>query len=99
MTRGRSTELSELFNPASVAVIGASNRIGTVGASLFRNVLAAGFRGVAYPVNPRWSSVSGVRCYPSVAKLPEPPELAVVIVPAAEVSNVVEELGAAGTRG
>jgi acetyltransferase len=99
MTIGRSTGLDELFQPASVAVIGASNRIGTVGASLFRNVLGAGFRGVAYPVNPKWSSVSGVRCYPSVERLPEAPELAVVIVPAAEVSAVIEELGAAGTRG
>jgi acetate---CoA ligase (ADP-forming) len=99
MTVGRSTELAELFRPASVAVIGASNRIGTVGASLFRNVLAAGFRGVAYPVNPGWSSVSGVRCYPNVAALPEPPELAVVIVPAAQVAGVVEELGSAGCRG
>src|SRR5271170_5459918 len=95
MTTGRSTELAELFRPASVAVIGASNRIGTVGASLFRNILGAGFRGVAYPVNPGWSSVSGVRCYPNVGSLPEPPELAVVIVPAARVSGVIEELGAA----
>jgi acetate---CoA ligase (ADP-forming) len=99
MTTGRSAGLEELFRPASVAVIGASNRIGTVGASLFRNVLGAGFRGVAYPVNPRWSSVSGVRCYPSVRKLPEVPELAVVIVRATEVADVVDELGAAGTRG
>ncbi|HTZ61482.1 MAG TPA: acetate--CoA ligase family protein [Thermoplasmata archaeon] len=91
--------LDELFEPASVAVIGASNREGTVGASLFRNVLGAGFRGVAYPVNPRWSSVSGVRCYPNVRALPEPPELAVVIVPAAEVADVVDELGEVGTRG
>ena len=98
MTTGRSSELAGLFRPASVAVIGASNRVGSVGASLFRNVLAAGFRGVAYPVNPRWSSVSGVRCYPSVAKLPETPELAVVIVRAPEVADVVDQLGSAGTR-
>ncbi len=99
MADGRVRNLDELFAPASVAVIGASNRPGTVGASLFRNVLGAGFRGVAYPVNPRWTSVSGVRCYPTVAALPEAPELAVVIVPAAEVAEVVDELGAAGTRG
>jgi acetate---CoA ligase (ADP-forming) len=99
VAKERSRELDELFEPASVAVIGASNRPGSVGASVFRNVLGAGFRGVAYPVNPRWSSVSGVRCYPSVAKLPETPELAVVIVPAAEVPAVVDELGATGTRG
>ncbi len=99
MVGGASRSLNELFAPASVAVIGASNRTGTVGASLFRNVLGAGFRGVAYPVNPRWSSVSGVRCYPSVRALPEAPELAVVIVPAVEVPAVVEELGESGTRG
>jgi acetate---CoA ligase (ADP-forming) len=91
--------LDELFRPSSVAVIGASNRPGKVGTSLFRNILQAGFRGVAYPVNPSWKSVSGVRCYPSVSALPEPPELAVVIVPAAGVPEVVDELGKAGTRG
>jgi acetyl coenzyme A synthetase (ADP forming)-like protein len=98
MTTGRTGSLDELFQPASVAVIGASNRVGAVGTTLFRNVIAAGFRGVAYPVNPRWSSVSGVRCYPSVRSLPESPELAVVIVPAAEVGGVVDELGTVGTR-
>jgi acetate---CoA ligase (ADP-forming) len=96
---GRSGDLDELFRPASVAVIGASNRVGTVGATLFRNLLQAGFRGVAYPVNPGWSSVSGVRCYRSVRQLPEAPELAVVIVPAREVAGVIDELGAIGTRG
>jgi acetate---CoA ligase (ADP-forming) len=99
MTARRSSELDELFRPKSVAVVGASNRPGTVGGTLFRNLIGAGFRGVAYPVNPRWGSVSGVRCYPRVRDLPETPELAVVIVPAAEVGDVVGELGAAGTRG
>jgi acetate---CoA ligase (ADP-forming) len=99
MTVGRSPELEELFRPASVAVIGASNKPGKVGTSLFRNVLQAGFRGVAYPVNPAWKSVSGVRCYASVADLPETPELAVVIVPAPNVADVVDQLGARGTRG
>ncbi len=99
MTVGRSVELDELFRPASVAVIGASNAPGKVGTSLFRNILQAGFRGVAYPVNPHWKSVSGVRCYPTIADLPETPDLAVVIVPAADVAGVVEELGARGTQG
>jgi len=98
MTVGRSTGLDELFAPRSVAVIGASNRVGSVGASLFRNLLTAGFRGVAYPVNSRWESVSGVRCYPNVRALPDVAELAVVIVRAAEVPTVVDQLGAAGTR-
>ncbi len=99
MTIGRRPELSELFEPKSVAVVGASNRPGKVGTSLFRNLLQGGFQGVAYPVNRAWHSVSGVRCYPDVASLPEAPELGVVIVPAAGVADVVEELGKAGTRG
>ncbi len=99
MVVGRDAALTELFQPRSVAVIGASNRPNTVGASLFRNILSAGFRGVAYPVNPSWTSVSGVRCYPDVASLPEAPELGIVIVPAAKVGGVVDELGRAGTRG
>ncbi len=99
MTVGRSPELDELFRPASVAVVGASNRPGKVGTSLFRNLLTAGFQGVAYPVNPSWKSVSGVRCYPDVKALPEAPELGIVIVPAPAVAATVAELGRAGARG
>ncbi len=99
MAQGRSAELDELFQPRSVAVIGASNRPGKVGTSLFRNVLQAGFQGVAYPVNPSWKSVSGVRCYPDIASLPDPPDLGVVIVPAARVPDTIDELGRAGARG
>ncbi len=99
MNVGRSAELDELFRPASIAVVGASNRPGRVGTTLFRNLLAAGYRGIAYPVNPSWKSVSGVRCYPDLASLPEAPELGVVIVPAAAVARTIDELGRAGAQG
>ncbi len=99
MTVGKSVELEELFHPRSVAVIGASNRPGAVGTTLFRNILKAGFKGVAYPVNPSWPSVSGVHCYRDVAALPEVPELGVVIVPAPLVAGVMTQLGKAGTKG
>ncbi len=99
MPVGKSAELDELFAPRSVAVIGASNRPASVGTILFRNIVQAGFKGVAYPVNPTWPSVSGVHCYPDVESLPAVPDLAVVIVPAALVPGVVEEVGRAGTRG
>ena len=58
MVVGRDRKLAELFEPRSVAVIGASNRPNTVGASLFRNILTAGYQGVVYPVNPKSKSVS-----------------------------------------
>src|SRR5579859_4516656 len=99
MTVGRSAALGEVFEPKSIAVIGASNKPDTVGQSLFRNILQAGYKGVAYPVNPGWKSVSGVRCYPTVADLPEVPDLGVVIVPAAVVPGVVGQLGKLGTKG
>jgi acetate---CoA ligase (ADP-forming) len=99
MVVGTDAELSELFEPRSIAVVGASNRPLSVGASLFRNILSAGFQGVAYPVNPSWKSVSGVRCFASVRDLPEAPDLAVIIVPAGRVGPVVEDLGRMGTRG
>jgi len=91
--------LDELFRPRSVAVVGASAKPGKVGTILFHNILQAGFRGVAYPVNPSTKSVSGVRCYPDIGSLPEAPELGIVIVPAPGVAEVVEQLGRAGTRG
>ncbi|HZY70057.1 MAG TPA: acetate--CoA ligase family protein [Thermoplasmata archaeon] len=99
MTVGRSPDLTELFSPRSVAVVGASNRVGSVGHALFRNVLSAGFSGVVYPVNPSWQSVSGVRCYRSVRRLPDRPDLGVVIVPAPAVAGVVDALGRRGARG
>jgi acetate---CoA ligase (ADP-forming) len=99
MTVGRSAELDELFRPASVAVIGASNRPDRVGTILFRNLLSAGFQGIAYPVNPSWKSVSGVRCYPDVGSLPEAPDLGVVIVPAPGVPQAIDDLGRAGAKG
>ncbi len=99
MTSGRSAELEEVFQPSSVAVIGASNKPGKVGTYLFRNIIEAGFGGVVYPVNPSSKSVSGVRCYPSIEDLPETPDLGVVIVPAPTVADTVERLGKAGSRG
>jgi acetyl coenzyme A synthetase (ADP forming)-like protein len=90
--------LDELFAPASVAVVGASNRENSVAGALFRNLLRAGYRGTAYPVNPKWKSVSGVRCYPGVEDLPEAPELGVIIVPAPQVAAAARALGRKGAK-
>jgi acetyl coenzyme A synthetase (ADP forming)-like protein len=99
MVVGQSSTLAEIFEPRSVAVIGASNRPGSVGASVFRNILTGGFQGVVYPVNPSWKSVSGVRCFPDVRSLPEAPDLGIIIVPAPGVAAVVDALGRRGTKG
>ncbi|HKG45071.1 MAG TPA: GNAT family N-acetyltransferase, partial [Gaiellaceae bacterium] len=83
--------LQPFFEPASVAVIGASRRRGSIGGELFRNVLEADFQGTAYPVNRGGESVAGVRGYGSIAEIPDPIELAVICLPGARVREAAEE--------
>ena len=90
--------LDHLFDPASVAVIGASQRPGSVGATVWRNLHGGGFKGRCFAVNPRHSSFDGEPVYARVADLPEVPELAILCTPPATVAGLIEELGAAGTR-
>jgi acetyltransferase len=89
--------LAPLFQPASVAIIGASERPGSVGAVLAQN-MAAGYRGALYAVNPKHRSVHGIACHPSIAKVPQRIDLAVIATPAASVPAVIEECGEAGVR-
>jgi succinyl-CoA synthetase alpha subunit/L-amino acid N-acyltransferase YncA len=84
--------------PRSVAVVGASRRRGTVGAELFHNLLAGGFNGPVYPVNPNAAVVQSVVAYPSIADVPGPVDLAVLAVPAAAVVRTAEECAAARVR-
>ncbi len=90
--------LEFLFRPKSIAVIGASDRQGSVGATVIRNVLAGGFSGPVYPVNRRQAEVAGRRAYRDVTSLPEAPDLAVIATPPATVPEVIGALGARGTR-
>ncbi len=91
--------LDVIFCPASVAVIGASNRPGSVGLAVFRNLLLGNFSGVLYPVNLRSKSVCGVRAYPSISEIPDPVDLAVIIVPAASTPAVAREAAEKGVKG
>ncbi len=90
--------LHRLLRPRSVAVVGANNRPQRVGNVIMRNLLAGGFDGPIMPVNPRHESVAGVLAYPDVASLPRTPELAIVCTPPRTVPEIVDELGARGTR-
>ena len=90
--------LTPLFEPGSVAVIGASEAPGKVGSVLLSNLLAAGYRGALFAVNPKYSTVRGVPCYASVGKVPAHLDLAVVATPARAVPEVIEECGRAGVR-
>ncbi len=90
--------LAPLFEPASVAIIGASERAGTIGTVLMRNMLDAGFSGKIFPVNPKHAAVQGLRCYASIADLPERADLAVIATPASTAPQLIEECGRAGIR-
>jgi acyl-CoA synthetase (NDP forming) len=78
-----------LLNPASIAIVGASERAKWA-TQIFANLRAFGYPGKVYPVNPRVAQVWGSRCYPDLAALPEPPQHAMVIVPAPAVQAVLE---------
>ena len=87
-----------LFEPASVAVIGASARAGSVGAVLIENMLEAGYRGTLYAVNPKHREVRGVPCFPSIGEVPRRVDLAVIATPAPTVPGIINACGAAGVR-
>jgi acetyltransferase len=90
--------LDALLHPKSVALIGAGTRPGSVGLIMTRNMLKAGFQGTLSLVNPKHREIEGVRCYPSIAALPEAPDLAVVVTPPPTLPGIIAELGSKGTR-
>ncbi|HEY1151484.1 MAG TPA: bifunctional acetate--CoA ligase family protein/GNAT family N-acetyltransferase [Pseudoduganella sp.] len=90
--------LEYLFQPKSVAVIGASERPHSVGATVFRNLLDGDFRGPVYPVNPKYRMLAGREVFHRVSHLPGVPDLAVICTPPATVPGLIGELGALGCR-
>ena len=90
--------LDFLFAPRSVALIGASPRPGSVGRTALRNLVDGGFAGPIFPVNPKYETLEGLRCFPGVDALPSPPDLAVICTPPATVPGLVSALGVHGTR-
>ena len=99
--RERSADVASMrpvLMPASVAVIGASRRPGSVGRVILQNLIDGGFPGPVYPVNPGAAELDGIACLPSAAALPEQVDLAVITVPAAAVLGVAEDCGRRGVR-
>lgn len=91
--------LDAIFAPKNVAVIGATERAGTVGRTLLWNLISHPFGGSVFPINPKRSNVLGIRAYPTIADTPEQVDLAVIVTPARTVPGVVEECVAAGVKG
>ena len=98
-SRRHSNSLRHIMTPRSVAVIGASNRTGSIGQLVFQSMISSGFSGVVYPITPTSNSVMAVKSYPSVLDVPDSIDLAIVAVPASQVLKVADECGRKKVRG
>jgi acetyltransferase len=93
------TSLDPVLKPRSVAIIGASPRPGSIGREVLHNIIDADFNGVVYPVNPKAPFIHSMKAYRSVSEIPDPVDLAFVIVPRDHVLEVVDECGRKGVKG
>ena len=91
--------LDSVFNPSSIAVIGASREPNKIGHVIVKNFVDGGFGGKIYPINPNAEKILGLRSYKSVLDIKGSVDSAVIAVPAAAVANVLEECGKKGIRG
>lgn len=90
--------LDFIFNPKTVAIVGASTKTGSVGNDIVKN-LSQGFAGNVYPVNPKAEELYNLKCYASLSAIAAPVDLMVIVVPAAIVPSILEEGGALGIKG
>ena len=81
------------FDPSSVALVGATDKKGSVGRIVLDNLLLAKDKRKVYPVNPNREKIFDIKCYPNLCSVPEPPDLAVIVAPAKIVPDIVEESG------
>jgi acetyltransferase len=91
--------LAPIFHPRTVAVIGATEKPASVGRTVLRNLLDQPFGATIFPINPHRPNVLGIRCYPNIASIGEPVDLAIVVTPAATVPEVLQECVDAGVGG
>ena len=90
--------LDRAFAPRSIALVGASERPGSLGALVLSNILAGGFEGQIFAINPKYRSLSGLPCYSSVKDLPAAPDLCIIATPPGTVPAIIEDIGAVGGR-
>ena len=92
------SRIQTMFNPATIALIGATDKTGAVGRTILENLLRSKERKI-FPVNPLKQTVLGIQTYPGVASVPEHVNLAVIATPARSVPVAIEECGRAGVEG
>ena len=91
-------DLSPLLSPRSIAILGASSDFRKVNGRPLKHLLDKGYAGKIYPVNPKYSKLGALVCYPSISALPEPVDLAIVAVPARFVAAALRDLGKNGAK-
>jgi len=91
--------LQPIFSPKSVAVIGATEKEGSVGRTVIWNLISSPFGGTVYPVNPKRENILGIKAYPNIKDLPDQIDLAVIVTPAPTVPSIIEECVEAGVKG
>lgn len=96
--RSERQPLGSIFAPDSVALIGATDREGSVGRTILWNLLSNPFGGTIFPVNPKRHSVLGIPAYPSIKAIPEMVELAIIVIPAIAVPDTIQECVDAGVK-
>jgi len=90
--------LDRLFAPRSVALIGASSKPGSMGATVMHRLMSSGFKGSIQLVNPKYAEIDGTPCFAKISDLSTPPDLGIVVTPPQTVPNLIHELGEAGAR-
>ncbi len=91
--------LDVIFSPKSVALIGATEREGSVGRTILWNLMTNSFGGTIFPINPKRASVMGIKAYPSISEVPEKVDLAIIVTPARTVPGLIRQCVDAGVRG
>ena len=91
--------LDAFMAPKSVAVIGATEKAGSVGRTIVWNLISSPFGGTVFPVNPKRANILGIKCYPNIAAVPDQVDLAVIVTPAPTVPGIIGECVAAGVKG
>lgn len=92
-------KLDAIFAPETIAVVGTSTQKGKVGHDIFANILYGGFKGTLYPVNPKAKSILSVKCYTSISNIPDPIDLAMIILPPKAALNAVKDCIKKGVKG
>ena len=97
IARTAARDLTRLFNPRAVAVVGASQDLDSISGQPIKHLKNHGYSGTIYPVNPKYQEVGGYKCYPDIASLPEIPDVVVIAVAARRVPEVMREIGEKGS--